>query len=59
MIWTIIGMLIGSTLIFVGIFGLDWLMVMIGVGLVVTSVAYMSYLTDELMAQRKRENSEL
>lgn len=39
-------MLIGSILIFVGIFGWNWLIVMIGIGLVVTATAGISYLID-------------
>lgn len=58
MIWFMIEMLIGSILIFVGVFGLHWLIVMIGLGLVISACANITYFVDKTYLHKK-DNSKL
>lgn len=51
--WLILEMLIGSVLIFVGIFGWHWLIVMVGIGLVVSATANMNYVIDSKCIENK------
>ena len=58
MIWFMIEMLIGSILIFIGVFGLHWLIVMIGLGLVISACANITYFVDKAYL-RKKDNGKL
>ena len=43
--WSMLVILIGSILIFIGVFGYHWLMIMIGLGLIVTAIANITFIT--------------